>query len=58
MKIIWTEFATRSLKQIFDYYLKNVNRKVAHDIRIKILNSTRHLKKFSEISQIEPNLED
>ena len=56
MKITWTEFATRSLKYIFDYYVENANRKIAHKIRKQILKSTRHLKKFPEIGQIEPNL--
>src|SRR5699024_2819674 len=57
MKIIWTKFATRSLKRIFDYYVENANRKVAHRIRTQILKSTRYLKKFPETGQIEPNLE-
>lgn len=57
MKITWTEFATRSLKRIFDYYAENANRKVAHKIRKQILKSTHHLKKFPEIGQIEPNIE-
>ncbi len=57
MKITWTKFAIRSLKQIFDYYVENTNRKVAHKIRRKILKSTQHLKKFPEIGQIETNLE-
>src|SRR5690625_5109307 len=57
MKITWTEFATRSLKHIFDYYVENANRKTAHKIRKQILKSTRHLKKLPEIGQIESNLE-
>lgn len=30
MKIIWTDFAIQNLKDIFDYYSKNANKKVAH----------------------------
>ncbi len=56
MKITWTEFATRSLKWIFNYYVENANRNVAHKIRKQILESTRHLTKYPEIGQVEPNL--
>src|SRR5699024_3697452 len=55
-KITWTDFATRSLKQIFNHYVENANRKVAHKTRKQILESTRHLKKYPEIGQVEPNL--
>jgi len=28
MKIIWTDFAIQNLKDIFDYYSKNANKKL------------------------------
>ncbi|HRO74573.1 MAG TPA: type II toxin-antitoxin system RelE/ParE family toxin [Crocinitomicaceae bacterium] len=57
MKIIWTDFATKSLKAVFDYYAEYANSKVAHKIRKEILKSTRRLSKHTEIGQTEFFLE-
>lgn len=57
MKITWTQFSIRNLKQIYDYYVENANRNVAHEIRKQILKSTQHLKKFPEIGKTELHLE-
>ena len=35
-EIRWTETAQKSLKLIFDYYAKNISKKVAEDIRSQI----------------------
>jgi len=43
MKIIWTDFAIQNLKDIFDYYCENANKKTAHKIRKQILASTKYL---------------
>lgn len=56
MKIIWTDFAVNSLKEIFDYYAINANKKVAHNIRNQILIATRQLRHQPESGQIEPHL--
>jgi plasmid stabilization system protein ParE len=53
MKIIWSNFAIENLKDIFDYYTINANKKVAHKIRKQILNSTKQLIKNPESGQIE-----
>ena len=58
MKVVWTEFAVLSLKEIFDYYKNAVNRRIATAIRKKILLSVTHLKKFPESGQKEILLED
>lgn len=56
MKIIWTDFAIENLKNIFDYYTINKNKKLAHEIRTQILKSTKQLKNHPESGQIEFNL--
>ncbi|NBC58667.1 MAG: type II toxin-antitoxin system RelE/ParE family toxin [Bacteroidetes bacterium] len=43
MKIIWTDFAIDSLKEIFDYYSENATKNVAHKIKKQILASTKQL---------------
>ena len=43
MKIVWTDFAIRNLKDIFDYYSIEVNKKLAHKIRNKYLNPQKQL---------------
>ncbi|AFU67830.1 plasmid stabilization system family protein [Psychroflexus torquis ATCC 700755] len=57
MIIIWTDFAIKNLKDIFDYYSTEINKKIAHKIRREILQSTNQLKNNSELGQIEFNLE-
>ncbi|MGO3708449.1 type II toxin-antitoxin system RelE/ParE family toxin [Mesonia hippocampi] len=57
MKIIWTDFAVESLKDIFDYYSDKVSRKIAHKIRKQIFSSTKQLIKNPASCQLELNLE-
>ncbi|OBW40937.1 Plasmid stabilization system protein [Chryseobacterium sp. MOF25P] len=57
MKIVWTNFAIKNLKSIFDYYVTKANRKVAHKIRKQILDSTKQLIKNPESGQLELYLE-
>jgi len=57
MKIIWTDFATENLKDIFYYYSNKVNRNVAHKIRTEILKTTKQLLKNPESGPLEQNLE-
>ncbi|QXP59223.1 type II toxin-antitoxin system RelE/ParE family toxin [Olleya sp. HaHaR_3_96] len=56
MKIVWTDFAIRNLKDIFDYYAIEVNKKLAHKIRKQILKSSKQLLKNPNSGPIEPNL--
>lgn len=57
MKIFWTDFAIQNLKSIFDYYSVRANKKVAHKIRKRILESTKQLIFQPKSGQIEFNLE-
>ena len=56
MKIVWTDFAIRNLKDIFDYYADKADKKVAHKIRRQILKSSKQLIKHPNSGSIEPNL--
>lgn len=56
MKIVWSDFAIRNLKDIFDYYSTNSNKKFAHKIRKQILKSSKQLQKNPNSGSIEPNL--
>ena len=56
MEIIWSEFAIKNLKDIFDYYSNKVSNKVAHKIRKQILNSTKQLPNNPKSGQLELNL--
>lgn len=58
MELIWSDFAIRSLKQVFDYYKEHVSLKVAHKIRLQILNATEQLVDNPELGQIEEYLFD
>ena len=56
MKIVWTDFAIRNLKDIFDYYATKSDKKIAHKIRKQILKSSKQLIKNPSSGPIEPNL--
>lgn len=56
MKILWTDFAIKNLKDIFSYYATKANKNVAHKIRKQILTSTKQLIHTPELGQIEFNL--
>lgn len=56
MKIVWTDFAVKNLKDIFDYYSTKANKKVAHKIRKQILESSKQLKNNPNSGQIEQSL--
>lgn len=56
MKIVWTDFAIRNLRDIFNYYSTNSNKKFAHKIRKQILKSSRQLIKHHSSGPIEPDL--
>lgn len=56
MKIIWTDFAIQSLRVIFDYYVENATKKVAHKIKNEIFKASKQLIKYPESGQVEPDL--
>ncbi|WP_188459657.1 type II toxin-antitoxin system RelE/ParE family toxin [Psychroflexus planctonicus] len=56
MKIVWTDFAIRNLKDIFDFYCAQANKKVAHKIRRQILSSSKQLINNPYTGPVEPNL--
>ena len=57
MKIVWTDFAIRNLKNIFEYHVEKANRKIAHKIKQKILTSAKQLISNPESGQLEFYLE-
>lgn len=57
MKIIWSDFATEMLKEIFTYHKEIAGNNVAKRIKSKIFSSTRQLKQHPNSGQIEPHLE-
>ncbi len=57
MKIIWSQFASEMLADIFKYYKKNANESVAKRIKTNIFSSTKQLKSYPVSGQLEPNLE-
>jgi len=56
MKVIWTDFATESLHDIYKYYEEAASSKVAQRIKTRIFSVTRQLKHHPDSGQIEPNL--
>ena len=57
MEIIWTDFAIENLKIIFEFYAAKANKKVAHNIRKQILNTTKQLVNHPNSGQKELHLE-
>lgn len=57
MEIIWTDFAIENLKIIFEFYAVKANKKVAHNIRKKIFNTTKQLINHPNSGQKELYLE-
>jgi toxin ParE1/3/4 len=57
MKIIWTDFATNSLFEIYRYYKDAAGKNVAQRIKSRIFAATRQLIKHPLSGQIEVNLQ-
>ena len=57
MKIIWSDFATCTLLEIYQYYKLNASPTVARKIKSEILVTTKQLIKHPYSGQIEFNLE-
>ena len=58
MNIIWSNFAIKSLKEIFLYYKQVAGSKVANKIKNNIFNSTKQLIQFPKSGQIEEILKE
>lgn len=56
MKVIWTDFTTDSLYEIFKYYKEAASKNVAHRIISRIFSATRQLSKYPLMGQSESNL--
>jgi plasmid stabilization system protein ParE len=56
MKIIWSDFASQMLKEIFVYYKENASTSVAKNIRNDIFKTTNKLQYHPQLGQIELNL--
>ncbi|MBE0640016.1 MAG: type II toxin-antitoxin system RelE/ParE family toxin [Bacteroidales bacterium] len=56
MKIIWSDFASKSLRSIYQYYKDVANEDVAKKIKTNIFISTKKLNNYPELGQIEKNL--
>jgi plasmid stabilization system protein ParE len=57
MKIIWTDFASNTLAEIYKYYKEVAGENVARKIKTKIFSTTRQLDKHPHSGQIEKTLE-
>ena len=57
MKIIWTDFASDMLKDIYRYYKKEASIRIAKRIKKEIFSSTKRLKNNPKLGQIELCLE-
>jgi toxin ParE1/3/4 len=56
MKVIWTDFASNSLLDIYKFYKEAANENVAQRIKFRIFKATSRLIKHPLSGQIEPNL--
>ena len=57
MKVIWTDFASNSLFEIYKYYKEVANENVAQRIKFRIFRATRQLIKHPLSVQVETNLQ-
>ena len=57
MKVIWTDFASNSLFEIYKYYKEIANDNVAHRIKSRIFKATRQLIKHPLSGHKETNLQ-
>jgi len=57
MKVIWTNFASEMLFEVFLYYKEQANVRIAKRIRNNLFQSTKALLTNSKLGQIELTLE-
>ena len=56
MKIIWSDFASKTLKEIFQYHKKVAGKNIAQKLKSRVFNSTKLLIKHPDSGQIEKSL--
>lgn len=56
MKILWTDFASNTLADIYKYYKEVAGENVARKIKDDIFTTTRQLEKHPQSGQIEETL--
>jgi plasmid stabilization system protein ParE len=56
MKVIWSNFASETLKDIYDYYKEVASETIARKIKENIFIATRQLINHPESGQIEETL--
>lgn len=56
MKIIWSDFSSDMLVEIFNYYKENASYNIAKRIKANIFKATRQLIKYPISGQIEESL--
>jgi plasmid stabilization system protein ParE len=57
MKIIWTDFASETLIEIYKYYKEKASPVIAQKIKSEIFRTTKQLKEHPHSGHIEFNLE-
>ncbi len=57
MKIFWTDFASGTLTEIYEYYKEKASPIVARKIKSEIFKSTQQLKQFPHSGHVELNLQ-
>ena len=56
MKIIWSRFASDTLKEIFNYHKTVASKEIAQNIKANIFSATKQLKTHPSAGQIENSL--
>lgn len=57
MKVIWSDFASETLKEIYKYFKENASESVARKIKTNIFLATKRLIKHPYSGQVEKTLE-
>ena len=57
MNILWSDFATEMLMEIYNYYKVNTSIRIAKKIKNELFAATNQLKSHPHSGQIEMNLE-
>ena len=57
MKVIWSDFASNSLFEIYKHYKEVAGENVAQKIKFRIFNTTRQLIKHPLSGQVETTLQ-
>ena len=56
MKIIWSDFASETLKDIYQYHKKVAGKNIAQKLKDNIFQSTKQLIKYPNSGQFEESL--